>query len=182
VAAVDAGLPGGRPAHGVGALLRRSPSSKPAGAITSFALSASGKCKPIPIARLRRRNANHPYALAELDAERQTWRRVLSQRTFPRGALLAGWNGPDLWLWNRPARRLERMKACSPEPGLERSLDREGAVDIGIGALFHSRLPSLLKTDSPVAVRRGLLWKYASKSARSERWLRRRTAGKLAAV
>jgi hypothetical protein len=84
-------------------------------AITSFALSASGKVQALfPLRGSGEETLTTPYALAELDAERQTWRRVLSQRTFPRGALLAGWNGPDLWLWNRPARRLERIEGVQP--------------------------------------------------------------------
>jgi hypothetical protein len=84
-------------------------------AITSFALSASGKVHALfPLRGSGEELLTTPYALAELDAQRQTWRRVLSERTFARGALLAGWNGPDLWLWNRPARRLERIEGVQP--------------------------------------------------------------------
>ena len=84
-------------------------------AITSFALSASGKVHALfPLRGSGEELLTTPYALAELNAKRETWRRVLSERTFPRGALLAGWNGPDLWLWNRPARRLERIEGAQP--------------------------------------------------------------------
>jgi hypothetical protein len=84
-------------------------------AITSFALSASGKVHALfPLRGSGEEALTTPYALAELDAKRETWRRLLSERTFPRGALLAGWNGPDLWLWNRPARSLERIEGVQP--------------------------------------------------------------------
>ena len=84
-------------------------------AITSFAPSASGKVHALlPLRGSGEELLTTPYALAELDAKRETWRRVSSEQTFPRGALLAGWNGPDLWLWNRPARRLERIEGVQP--------------------------------------------------------------------
>jgi hypothetical protein len=84
-------------------------------AITSFALSASGKVHALfPVRGSGEEMLTTPYALAELNAKRESWRRVLSERTFPRGALLAGWNGPDLWLWNRTARRIERIEGVQP--------------------------------------------------------------------
>jgi len=84
-------------------------------AITSFALSASGKVHALfPLRGSGEELLTTPYALAELDARRETWRKVPIDRTFPRGALLAGWNGSDLWLWNRPARRLERVEGAQP--------------------------------------------------------------------
>jgi hypothetical protein len=84
-------------------------------AITSFALSASGSVHALfPLRGSGEEMLTTPYALAELNAKRESWRRVASERTFPRGALLAGWNGPDLWLWNRPARRLERIDGVRP--------------------------------------------------------------------
>ncbi|MDR3719799.1 MAG: hypothetical protein P4K98_13455 [Bryobacteraceae bacterium] len=88
------------------------PSSR---AITSFALSASGKVHALfPLRGAGEEMLTTPYALAELDAQRTTWRRVPQPRSFPRGALLAGWDGSDLWLWNRTARRLERIEGVQP--------------------------------------------------------------------
>ncbi len=84
-------------------------------AITSFALSASGKVHALfPLRGSGEETLTTPYALAELDARRETWRRTPLPQTFQRGALLAGWNGSDLWLWNRPARRLERIEGVQP--------------------------------------------------------------------
>ena len=84
-------------------------------AITSFAPSPSGKVHALlPLRGSGEETLTTPYALAELDADRKTWRRVLNQRSFPRGSLLAGWNGSDLWLWNRGARRIERIDGVQP--------------------------------------------------------------------
>lgn len=84
-------------------------------AITSFALSASGKVHALfPLRGSGEETLTTPYALAELDAKREAWRRVSKEQTFPRGAVLAGWNDTDLWLWNRPARRLERIEGVQP--------------------------------------------------------------------
>lgn len=84
-------------------------------AITSFALAGSGKVHALfPLRGSGEETLVTPYALAELDAERKTWRRVLSERSFPRGALLAGWDGSDLWLWNRRARLIERIEGVQP--------------------------------------------------------------------
>jgi hypothetical protein len=84
-------------------------------AITSFALSASGKVHALfPLRGSGEETLITPYALAELDVSRRAWRRLPGEQTFARGALLAGWNGPDLWLWNRPARRLERIEGVQP--------------------------------------------------------------------
>jgi hypothetical protein len=84
-------------------------------AITSFAPSPSGKVHALfPLRGAGEEMLTTPYALAELDAQRTTWRRVLKDRIFPRGALLAGWDGADLWLWNRTARRLERIEGVRP--------------------------------------------------------------------
>lgn len=84
-------------------------------AITSFALSESGRVHALfPLRGSGEEQLTTPYALAELDTQRAAWRRVPGERTFQRGALLAGWNGQDLWLWNRPARRLERIEGVQP--------------------------------------------------------------------
>lgn len=84
-------------------------------AITSFALASSGKVHALfPLRGSGEELLTTPYALAELDAGRKTWRRVLRERRFTRGALLAGWDGEDLWLWNRPARRIERIEGVQP--------------------------------------------------------------------
>ena len=84
-------------------------------AITSFAISPSGKVQALfPLRGSGDETLITPYALAELDVERRTWRRVLSQRSFSRGALLAGWSGPDLWLWNRQGRRIEQIEGMQP--------------------------------------------------------------------
>lgn|GEM_PF-2178589 len=84
-------------------------------AITSFALAPDGRVHALfPLRGGGEEALTTPYALAELDAERRTWRRLLPQRTFVRGALLAGWSGTDLWLWNRTARRLERIAGVRP--------------------------------------------------------------------
>ena len=84
-------------------------------AITSFAVSASGKVHALfPLRGSGVEMLTTPYALAELNETRQAWRRVVKEQTFSRGALLAGWNGEDLWLWNRPARRLERIEGVQP--------------------------------------------------------------------
>ncbi len=84
-------------------------------AITSFAPSPSGKVHALfPLRGTGAESLVTPYALAELDVERRTWRRVLSHRSFSRGALLAGWSGSDLWLWNRQGRRIERIEGVQP--------------------------------------------------------------------
>ncbi len=84
-------------------------------AITSFALSASGRVHALfPLRGSGEETLTTPYALAVLDAKRETWRRVSKEQTFVRGAMLAGWNNADLWLWNRPAHRLERIEGVEP--------------------------------------------------------------------
>ena len=84
-------------------------------AITSFAPAPSGKVHALlPLRGSGEETLTTRYALAELDAERKTWRRVLRERSFARGSLLAGWDGSDLWLWNRLGRRLERIEGVQP--------------------------------------------------------------------
>lgn len=84
-------------------------------AITSFAVSETGKVYALfPLRGSGVEMLTTPYALAELNETRQAWRRAVKEQTFSRGALLAGWNGEDLWLWNRLARRLERIEGVQP--------------------------------------------------------------------
>jgi hypothetical protein len=84
-------------------------------ALTSFAVSPTGRVHALlPLRGDRAETLTTPYALAELSAKRDTWRRLLPSKTFVRGALLAGWSADGLWIWNRTARALERIDGVDP--------------------------------------------------------------------
>jgi len=84
-------------------------------ALTSFAVSPSGRIQAL--APLREHGVElltTPYALMELSAERDAWRRMLPGRRFARGSLLAGWSASELWLWNRATHSLETIVGVEP--------------------------------------------------------------------
>jgi hypothetical protein len=84
-------------------------------ALTSFAVSPSGKIHAlIPLRDRGVELLTTPYALAELNTQRNAWRRLLPGRRFARGSSLAGWSATELWLWNRAAHSLETIDGVGP--------------------------------------------------------------------
>jgi hypothetical protein len=84
-------------------------------ALTSFALAPGGSLYAlVPLHTDELETLTTPYALVELDSRRDAWRRILPGRSFARGAQLAGWSAGGLWLWDRAARRLERIEGIQP--------------------------------------------------------------------
>jgi hypothetical protein len=84
-------------------------------ALTSFAVSPDGRIQALT--PLRERGVElltTPYALLELNAQRNAWRRLLPGRRFARGSLLAGWSATELWLWNRATHSLETIVGVAP--------------------------------------------------------------------
>jgi hypothetical protein len=88
------------------------PSSR---ALTSFAVSPGGRIQALaPLRENGVEMLTTPYALVELNAQRNAWRRMLPGRRFARGSLLAGWSATELWLWNRATHSLETIAGVEP--------------------------------------------------------------------
>ena len=88
------------------------PSSR---ALTSFAVSPGGRIQALaPLRENGVEMLTTPYALVELNAQRNAWRRALPGRRFARGSLLAGWSATELWLWNRATHSLETITGVEP--------------------------------------------------------------------
>ncbi len=84
-------------------------------ALTSFAVSPGGKIQALlPLRENGVELLTTPYALAELNAQRNAWRRLLPGRRFERGSRLAGWSATQLWLWNRATHGLETIGGVAP--------------------------------------------------------------------
>jgi hypothetical protein len=84
-------------------------------ALTSFAVSPGGRIQALTPRRERGvETLTTPYALVELNAQRNAWRRLLPGRRFGRGALLAGWSATELWLWSRATHSLETIAGVEP--------------------------------------------------------------------
>jgi hypothetical protein len=79
-------------------------------AITSFAAGRDGAIQALlPLRGDGEEGLTTAYALAQLDAARKSWRRLLPRAQFVRGAQLAGWGGGRLWLWDRRGHALEAI-------------------------------------------------------------------------
>jgi hypothetical protein len=79
-------------------------------AITSFAVAADESVQALlPLRGDSAEALTTTYALAQLDADRRAWRRLLPQAQFVRGAQLTGWGAGRLWIWNRRGHRLETV-------------------------------------------------------------------------
>ena len=88
------------------------PSSR---ALTSFAVSPGGRIQALaPLRENGVEMLTTPYALVELNAQRNAWRRLVPGRRFARGSLLAGWSATELWLWNRATHSLETIAGVEP--------------------------------------------------------------------
>jgi hypothetical protein len=80
-------------------------------AITSFVLAPGGRVQALlPLRGDGEETLTTPYALAELDAGRKQWRRLLKGTRFVRGAQLAGWSAGRLWIWNRRGHAIEPVE------------------------------------------------------------------------
>ncbi len=84
-------------------------------ALTSFAVSPGGKIQALlPVRENGVEMLTTPYGLAELNPQRNGWRRLLPGRRFQRGSRLAGWSATELWLWNRATHSLETIVGVEP--------------------------------------------------------------------
>jgi hypothetical protein len=100
--------------HLAGGATRIDPLPEPRGLprAASFAFAGDRLLAMLPLHRARQEERlDDPYGLFEL---RGAWRRIAPQQHWLRGASLAGAGHGAAWIWNRHARRLERIPLPPP--------------------------------------------------------------------
>ncbi len=93
------------------AQMSRLPAPAGRSGLETFAADGDRLLALLPLGAAAGAALNEPYGLFEL---RGAWRRLAPERSWPRGARLAGAEDGAVWIWNRMERRLERVPLASP--------------------------------------------------------------------